>query len=268
MAGLVAYICSFIFKSSTKRSSKHNLPLPVNCHIVLDDDVIGDKSIFIIGDVHGCYDELLDLLSLAQSVELDRSILPVFVGDLINKGPKSVEVLHKIKNMDGYAVRGNHDEAVLRQLLNRRNDPDYVYPPKYNWCKGLTDSDVDFLTELPYTIAIPACNALLVHAGLVPGIPVEKQNLTDMIVMRNVERNEDGSFRASESRFVGKQWASQWSGPEHVYFGHDAVRGFQDFPFATGLDTGCLYGKELTGVFINGCLKRLSVKARRAYRPP
>ncbi|OWF40289.1 uncharacterized protein LOC110464000 [Mizuhopecten yessoensis] len=267
MAGLVAYICSFIFKRSAQRRSKYDLPLPINCHLVLNDDVIRDRSVFVIGDVHGCYDELLDLLSLAEGLEPDRPILPIFVGDLINKGPKNTEVLEKIKRMDTYAVRGNHDEAVLRQLLNRRNDPEYVFPPKYQWCKSLTGTDADFLTELPYTISIPSCNALVVHAGLAPGIPIEKQDLTDMIVMRNVERKDD-RLMASESRFVGEQWASQWPGPEHVYFGHDAVRGFQSFPFCTGLDTGCLYGKELTGIFINGCKKRISVKAQNVYRPP
>ncbi|XP_033748033.1 bis(5'-nucleosyl)-tetraphosphatase PrpE [asymmetrical]-like [Pecten maximus] len=268
MAGLVSYICSFIFKTSSNRLSKYNLPLPLNCHLVLDDDVIGNRSVFVIGDVHGCYDELLELLSLAESEEQDRPILPVFVGDLINKGPKNADVLQKIKSMEAYAVRGNHDEAVLRQLLNRRNDPEYAFPPKYKWCKSLTDSDADFLTKLPYTISIPSCNALVVHAGLVPGIPLENQDLTDMIVMRNVERKEDGSLKASEAHFVGEQWASKWPGPEHVYFGHDAVRGFQNFPFATGLDTGCLYGKELTGLFINGCNKRISVKSQKVYRPP
>ncbi|XP_069136259.1 bis(5'-nucleosyl)-tetraphosphatase PrpE [asymmetrical]-like [Argopecten irradians] len=268
MAGLLSYICSFIFKSSPARRSKYNLPLPQKCHFVLDDDVIGNRSVFVIGDIHGCYDELLELLSLAESAEPSRPILPVFVGDLINKGPKNVEVLHKIQNMDAYSVRGNHDEAVLRQLLNRRKDSNYEFPPKYKWCKHLTDSDADFLTDLPYTISIPSCNALLVHAGLVPGIPLESQDLTDMIVMRNVEKKYDGSLKASEMRTNGEKWSSTWPGPEHVYFGHDAVRGFQDCPFATGLDTGCLYGKELTGIFINGCKKRISVKSQKVYRPP
>ena len=85
----------------------------------------------------------------------------------------------------------------------------------------------------------------MVHGGLVPGIPIEQQTRDHLLNLRSIKDNGEPS-----KKIVGAPWASLWTGPEHVVFGHDAVRGLQRHPFATGLDTGCVYGRELTALVL------------------
>ena len=270
MTSLVSFLLSLFGKGKIPlRQNKYKLPLPKQCHVTLNDDLVGDKAVFIIGDVHGCFDELMELMQIARTVE--RNILFVLVGDLVNKGPKSVEVLQLLRSLgkDAWAVRGNHDEGSLREVRSMRSSSDYNLPKRYSWIKGLSDEDIDYLSELPYTISIPSHKALIVHAGIVPGLPLEQQELNSLTNMRNIiEPNHMFSYRLVPTNKTdkGKCWASFWLGPDHVYFGHDARRKFQEHPFATGLDTGCVYGGCLTGVFTNG--KKLTVPAKTCHKDP
>jgi hypothetical protein len=100
---------------------------------------------------------------------------------------------------------------------------------------------------MPFTISLPSLNSIVVHAGLVPGWALQDHAVDDMTRVRNLHRQEDGTLLAVEKGALGEAWASVWRGPNHVYFGHDAKRGLQMHPFATGLDTGCLYGEGFKG---------------------
>ena len=133
---------------------------------------------------------------------------------------------------------------------------------KLNWIKELTQDDINYLQELPYTISIPHLQAIIVHAGLFPWKPLHLQQPIDMTLMRNIVdpdcQNPRGAERLHPS-LPCVPWASQWMGPEHVYFGHDAGRKLQKYPFATGLDTACSRGGRLTGVFLTGEKNLVSV---------
>lgn len=222
-------------------------------------------GILVIGDVHGCFDELMLLHEKAIHQNQGRPFqYVILVGDLVNKGPKSLQVVRYARNQPNwYSVRGNHDDGALAAALG---DDRRRTQPKYQWILGgldhhdcLSDEDIEWLAELPYTLRIPRQilgtleDTMIVHAGFVPGVELEKQEIDNMINLRTVKPALDkaniDSWTASSSK-SDRPWASIYSGPEHVIFGHDARRGLQRQAFATGLDTGACYGKKLTGLIL------------------
>jgi bis(5'-nucleosyl)-tetraphosphatase (symmetrical) len=109
---------------------------------------------------------------------------------------------------------------------------------------SLSDDDVDWLANLLYTISIPNCNfvgeektlegdTIVVHAGFIPGVPLESQEIETMTTVRdicpgNISINQKSISLPDDSddgKTVKKYWALLWSGPQHVIFGHDAKRG-------------------------------------------
>lgn len=217
-------------------------------------------NILIVGDVHGCYEEMMQLYDTAGSPEI-----VILVGDLVNKGPHSAKVVRHVRTTPGwFTVRGNHDNGALRAVTG---DPEQSTKKKYEWLFShttnqeanngcvLSDDDVQWLADLPYTIRIPAYteqenDIVIVHAGFVPGIPLEDQTDATMVTVRTVSgAKEDGQYQYDSSDH-GVPWAKVWSGPDFVIFGHDAKRGLQREPYALGLDTGACYGKKLTGILL------------------
>jgi hypothetical protein len=136
-------------------------------------------------------------------------------------------------------------------------------PEKYDYVHHLLHDDIAWLQELPYTLDIPLWDAIVVHAGLVPGVPLCRQNTIDMVTMRNViptppadggaaEKALPMEYTASPTTGTGEAWAGARDTNPHVYFGHDAVRALQRHSHATGLDTGACYGGGLTCVVLPG----------------
>lgn len=233
--------------------------------------------LFIVGDVHGCADELKLLLE-----KKPPGAQLVFVGDLVNKGPKNVECVKLAMEHNALCVRGNHELAVMIALdLRRKADSDDArvkIKPGYAWTDGLSDAEIEWIRNLPYTLTFPHYKAIVVHAGMLPDRTLAEQHYNDMTNMRDaIHATNENGFSSKNS---GKDWvglhkpregsvpcASLWNGPEHMYFGHDAIRKFQEYEFATGLDTGCLYGYDLTAVTLPGG-KFESVPALEAYINP
>jgi hypothetical protein len=223
----------------------------------------GVRRTIIIGDVHGCRDELEALLVRCGAGGGDRVIL---VGDLVAKGPDSQGVVQLARERGMEAVMGNHDAKVL-DIGPARDSEDP--PPKIPAlpigshayvARQLRPRDWAYLEAMPLYLPVPELDLIVVHAGLVPGLPLYRQPRKMLLNIRSVAPDGEPSKRQD----AGVPWASLWPGPAHVVFGHDAMRGLQQHPFATGLDTGCVYGQALTAMIFPG-RELISQPARRAY---
>ena len=168
------------------------IPMPAVPHKVLAMSDIGDRHVLIIGDVHGCLDELKELLTKANELTHHQCMF-LFCGDIVNKGPKNKETLDFVRSLGdkAYVVRGNHENHILAKLCaDNKEKVLRTVKSKYHWLQSLTDSDVEYLNQLPYTISIPHLEVIVVHAGLLPGLPLERQAGVTMTKIRNISDNE------------------------------------------------------------------------------
>lgn len=225
------------------------------------------RTVFI-GDVHSCADELADLLDRFALVSGDRVLL---TGDLLSRGPKPHDVLKLFREVGARAPIGNHERRLIDAHHARKKGEKgpRLSPSHQQIVHELTDEDWALLEELPLYIDVPEHKTVLVHAGIDPRLPLAQQ---DPWVMTHV-RSIDAEGEPSEK--WGTPWGQLYFGPEHIVFGHNARKHPQLHPFATGLDTGCVYGGRLTALVLpegeapppvaerGECL--LSVPARHEY---
>lgn len=213
-------------------------------------------DVFVVGDVHGCLGELEALLKKAG---VGKKAALVFVGDLVAKGPDSQGVVQLARERGAKAVLGNHDA----HLLDGRDGKKKLKGTHARAAETLEKKDWAWLETLPLWLDLPEWNALVLHGGLLPGVPLEEHPRQVLLNLRSLDAKGEPSARVDG----GVPWASLWKGPRRALFGHDALTGLQRWPHALGLDTGCVYGKRLTGVWL-GEDELVWVKARRVYSAP
>ncbi len=205
----------------------------------------------IIGDIHGCYQELLDLVAAAGLTEEDEVIS---VGDMVDRGPGDAEVLHFFRTRrNARAVMGNHElkhvrwrRGELRPALSQRISRRLL--GEAGW-----QSAVDWMETLPDHIELP--EAIIVHGFFEPGVPLAEQR------HRVLCGTMSGQRRLSP---YGDFWFEHYDGEKPLIVGHllyDGERPVVRPGRFYGLDTGCCHGLRLTGLLLPE-LRVISVPSR------
>jgi serine/threonine protein phosphatase 1 len=203
----------------------------------------------VIGDVHGCYEELQDLLKELKPRPDDRLIS---VGDLICKGPESrrvVEWAMAQKNLE--CILGNHELRFLN--CRRRGVIPNVKPydlDVYHQFGGFYEEAMNYVSRWPLTVSGPGF--LVVHAGFDPREGLEWQSDVQLTTMRKLKD-------------TGEPWYELYKEKQLVVYGHWSKPEPVVRKNSIGLDSGCVYGGALTALILPE-RRLVSVPARRVYQ--
>ncbi|WP_267640536.1 metallophosphoesterase family protein [Haloarchaeobius amylolyticus] len=194
------------------------------------------RDVYVVGDVHGCLQPLEELL---DTLGVDEDDLVVFVGDLVTRGPDSAGVVDLVRNSPNMlSVRGNNEQKVVDGAVD---------------LPALSGRQRQWLASLP--VALSWEDVLVVHGGIDPRKPLASHVPEDLL---NV-----GSL--TDSGYGRPYWWEFYHGPFRVFFGHRVFAAPFVSEHAVGLDTGCVYGNQLSG-FDCQTGEAVSVPAPEAYR--
>jgi diadenosine tetraphosphatase ApaH/serine/threonine PP2A family protein phosphatase len=217
------------------------------------------KRTIIIGDLHGCLDEANDLLDRLAVTSSDRVI---FAGDLVDRGPRRRECVELAMRHE--SILGNHEES---HLMQRRRPLERLKPDHADTRRVLEDVHLNWFASLPLFIRLPEADAVVVHAGVLPGVAIEEQDAHTLLHAQCVSPPEKKSYWPSKAPATHVFWTNHWKGPERVIFGHTVLDRPLISRWAVGIDTGCVHGGTLTALVLPDW-EIVSVPARKAYWGP
>lgn len=204
---------------------------------------------FVIGDIHGCYDELI---ALTQKINLTTEDIIISVGDIVDRGNKSKEVYEYFKyRPNAIILIGNHERKHLNGVLSYAQEIVKVqfaqdYQPFLDWLRTL---GYYYETE----------EAIIVHAAF-----EHDKSL-------NHQKEEVLSGATSGERYLEKKyafetyWSEYYKGGKPIIYGHLVVGDFPKVKNNTyGIDTGACRGGFLTAIELPGFIVH-QVKAKQDY---
>lgn len=238
---------------------------------------------FVIGDVHGCSEELDLLINELRPKTGDKLL---FLGDLTDKGPDSIGVIRRVAELcrayeGSLSLCGNHEEKALR--FRDKNQLDRLEP----WAKEATEKDWDFLNSLPLIHRFD--RFIAVHGGFFPRffilyneigeVPAnwrtasgkKMERMRRFLRVRNVD-SEGNMVQLSEIKPEHPHWSQVYKGQQgYAFFGHDPQPLMPlPQPHALGMDTACVHGRYLTAAVVENqkVTQIVPIPSKKEYAKP
>jgi protein phosphatase len=232
----------------------------------------------VIGDVHGCADELEALLDLLGYAPDEGGVWRhperrrvAFVGDLVDRGPRIADTLRIAMDMwergSAFAVPGNHDDKLLRRLHGRAvqvaHGLEQTLAELHAAAPAFTARVQAFLEALPSHLVLDRGQLVVAHAGLPRGLHGrDSRRVRDRALF-----GETTGVPDADGLPLRVDWAAEYHARALVVFGHTPVLQPRWRNETVDIDTGCVFGGSLTALrWPERAL--VSVSARRQYAVP
>jgi protein phosphatase len=214
----------------------------------------------IIGDVHGCFDELLLLLerlgyqvdgeNLRAEPPADRKA--IFLGDLVDRGPKIPQVVKLVMNMvaagNAYCLPGNHDVKLMRALNGKKVQVTHGLADSLAQLEGenaeFRQEVAKFIDSLISHYVLDGGKLVVAHAGMKESMAGRASGAVRDFALYGETTGEIDAFGLP----VRLNWAAEYRGSAMVVYGHTPVPAVEWLNRTVNIDTGCVFGGSLTAM--------------------
>ncbi len=239
----------------------------------------------IIGDVHGCCDELEELLGELgyETVESDgrasykhpEGRKAIFVGDLVDRGPRILDTVFLVRSMaqagGAWAVPGNHDMKLARALKGRDVQVTHGLDRSLGEIDALPAEQrdvvkkeiIEFLDGLVSHYVYDEGRLVVAHAGMREEMQGRGSGKVRDFALYGETTGETDEFGLP----VRYNWPLEYRGHARVVYGHTPVPEPEWLNKTVNIDTGCVFGGKLTALRYPD-LEFVSVPARQTYAEP